>query len=427
MKAILYIMILCHMVAYGGGGVIVTQGDCCSGGGTGGAADGVGIYNARALNMLSNDDDSTIVDGGTADRNTTKILGTYSYNMYRSAPDSGVFIRLMDTYDRDLCGDMYQSQHTIATNILSYNSGAAYNNGVLTQNYNSLLLIDSTEISMNNSSPEQSSYIKLGEKENYPLEMSVRSITNDKEGRIQIDDYTGGTIISHREPIAYGGVNDAELRVNNYGISMKLDPYNDPSIPSGGGSIGIYWNLGTEPNIRMDNINGNYELSENGTHYFNNSADTITAVFNGDIVCTGVNIPSESKTKTHIKDVTFANIKNLKPKSFNYDYAYKRDTIFSLDTIYAKNIAKSAKSDTIKIDRILKKIDSIHVSKYIDAQKYGFMASDVEAVIPEAITNVNGEKYINYITLTVAAIAQIQAQQVQIDELISRVNKLEKK
>ena len=55
------------------------------------------------------------------------------------------------------------------------------------------------------------------------------------------------------------------------------------------------------------------------------------------------------------------------------------------------------------------------------------MASDVEAIIPEAITNVNGEKYINYITLTVAAIAQIQAQQVQIDELISRVNKLEKK
>ena len=207
---------------------------------------------------------------------------------------------------------------------------------------------------------------------------------------------------------------------------MELDPYNDPSIPSHGGSIGIYWN--TEPNVRIENINGNYELSGNGTHHFNNSADTITAVFNGDIVCTGINIPSEEKTKTHIKDVSFANIKNLKPKSFNYDYAYKRDTIFSLDTIYAKNkVARSAKSDTIKIDRILKKIDSIHVSKYIDAQKYGFMASDVEAVIPEAVTNVNGEKYINYITLTVAAIAQIQAQQVQIDELISRVRKLEKK
>lgn len=410
---------------YGGGGVIVTQGNCCSGGG---AADGVGIYNARALNMLSNDDDSTIVDGGTADRNTAKILGTYSYNMYRSAPDSGVFIRLMDTYDKDYCGDIYQSQHTTATNILSYNSGAAYNNGVFTQNYSSGLNIDSTEISMNNSSPEQSSYIKLGEKANYPLEIAVNSQTNDVEGRIQIDDYTGGTIISQREPAAYGGVNNAELRVDNYGISMQLDPYNDPSIPSGGGSIGIYWNLGTEPNILMDNINGNYELSENGTHYFNNSADTITAVFNGDIVCTGVNIPSEEKTKTHIKDVTFAYIKNLKPKSFNYDYVYKRDTIFSLDTIYAKNkVANSEKSDTIKIDRILKKIDSIHVSKYIDAQKYGFMASDVEAVIPEAITNVNGEKYINYITLTVAAIAQIQAQQVQIDELMARVNKLEKK
>lgn len=423
------ILIILTMTAvaniYGGGGVIVTQGNCCSGGG---AADGVGIYNARALNMLSNDDDSTIVDGGTADRNTAKILGTYSYNMYRSAPDSGVFIRLMDTYDKDYCGDMYQSQHTTAINILSYNSGAAYNNGVFTQNYSSGLNIDSTEISMNNSSPEQSSYIKLGEKASYPLEIAVNSQTNDVEGRIQIDDYTGGTIISQREPSAYGGVNNAELRVNNYGISMQLDPYNDPSIPSGGGSIGIYWNLGTEPNIRMDNINGNYELSENGTHYFNNSADTITAVFNGDIVCTGVNIPSESKTKTHIKDVSFANIQNLKPKSFNYDYAYKRDTIFSLDTIYAKNkVAKSAKSDTIKIDRILKKIDSIHVSKYIDAQKYGFMASDVEAVIPEAITNVNGEKYINYITLTVAAIAQIQAQQVQIDELMARVNKLEKK
>jgi len=63
----------------------------------------------------------------------------------------------------------------------------------------------------------------------------------------------------------------------------------------------------------------------------------------------------------------------------------------------------------------------------VEAQKYGFMASDVEAIIPEAITNVNGEKYINYITLTVAAIAQIQAQQVQIDELMARVNKLEKK
>ena len=86
------ILIILTMTAvaniYGGGGVIVTQGNCRSGGG---AADGVGIYNARALNMLSNDDDSTIVDGGTADRNTTKILGTYSYNMYRSAPDSGVF------------------------------------------------------------------------------------------------------------------------------------------------------------------------------------------------------------------------------------------------------------------------------------------------------------------------------------------------
>ena len=410
---------------YGGGGVIVTQGNCCSGGG---AADGVGIYHARALNMLSNDDDSTIVDGGTADRNTAKILGTYSYNMYRSAPDGGVFIRLMDTYDKDYCGDMYQSQHTTATNILSYNSGAAYNNGVFTQNYSSVLNIDSTEISMNNSSPEQSSYIKLGEKASYPLEIAVNSQTNDVEGRIQIDDYTGGTIISQREPAAYGGVNNAELRVDNYGISMKLDPYNDPSIPSGGGSIGIYWNLGTEPNIRMDNINGNYELSENGTHYFNNSADTITAVFNGDIVCTGVNIPSESKTKTHIKDVTFAYIKNLKPKSFNYDYAYKSDTIFSLDTIYAKNkVAKSANSDTIKIDKILKKIDSIQEYKYVEAQKYGFMASDVEAVIPEAITNVNGEKYINYITLTVAAIAQIQAQQVQIDKLMARVNKLEKK
>ena len=395
---------------------------------SGGSTDGVGIYHAKALNMLSNDDDSTIVDGGTADRNTTKLLGTYSYNMYRSAPDSGVFIRLMDTYDKDYCGDMYQSQYTTAFNMLLYNSGAAYNSGVLTQKNISLLNIDSIEISINNSSPEQSSYIKLGEKENHPLEISVSSIVNDVEGRIQIDDYAGETIISQREPAAYGGVNNAELRVNNYGISMMLDPDNDPSIPSDGGSIGIYWNLGTEPNVRIENINGNYELSENGTHYFNNSADTITAVFNGDIVCTGINIPSEEKTKTHIKDVSFANIKNLKPKSFNYDYAYKRDTIFSLDTIYAKNkVARSAKSDTIKIDRILKKIDSIHVSKYIDAQKYGFMASDVEAVIPEAVTNVNGEKYINYITLTVAAIAQIQAQQVQIDELISRVRKLEKK
>jgi len=395
---------------------------------SGGSTDGVGIYHAKALNMLSNDDDSTIVDGGTADRNTTKLLGTYSYNMYRSAPDSGVFIRLMDTYDKDYCGDMYQSQHTIATNILSYNTGAEYNNGVLTQNYDSRLNIDSMEISINNLSPEQISYIKLGEKANYPLEISVSSIVNDVEGRIQIDDYAGETIISQREPAAYGGVNNAELRVNNYGISMMLDPDNDPSIPSHGGSIGIYWTLGTEPNVLIENINGNYELSENGTHYFINSADTITAVFNGDIVCTGINIPSEEKTKTHIKDVSFANIKNLKPKSFNYDYAYKRDTIFSLDTIYAKNkVARSAKSDTIKIDRILKKIDSIHVSKYIDAQKYGFMASDVEAVIPEAVTNVNGEKYINYITLTVAAIAQIQAQQVQIDELISRVRKLEKK
>ena len=395
---------------------------------SGGSTDGVGIYHAKALNMLSNDDDSTIVDGGTADRNTTKLLGTYSYNMYRSAPDSGVFIRLMDTYDKDYCGDMYQSQYTTAFNMLLYNSGAAYNSGVLTQKNISLLNIDSIEISINNSSPEQSSYIKLGEKENHPLEISVSSIVNDVEGRIQIDDYAGETIISQREPAAYGGVNNAELRVNNYGISMMLDPDNDPSIPSDGGSIGIYWNFGTEPNVRIENINGNYELSENGTHYFNNSADTITAVFNGDIVCTGINIPSEEKTKTHIKDVSFANIKNLKPKSFNYDYAYKRDTIFSLDTIYAKNkVARSAKSDTIKIDRILKKIDSIHVSKYIDAQKYGFMASDVEAVIPEAVTNVNGEKYINYITLTVAAIAQIQAQQVQIDELISRVRKLEKK
>ena len=395
---------------------------------SGGSTDGVGIYHAKALNMLSNDDDSTIVDGGTADRNTTKLLGTYSYNMYRIAPDSGVFIRLMDTYDKDYCGDMYQSQYTTAFNMLSYNTGAAYNSGVLTQNYSSVLNIDSMEISINNSSPEQISYIKLGEKASHPLEISVSSIVNDVEGRIQIDDYTGGTTISQREPDAYGGVNNAELRVNNYGISMELDPYNDPSIPSDGGSIGIYWTLSSEPNVRIKNINGNYELSETGTHYFINSADTITAVFNGDIVCTGINIPSEEKTKTHIKDVSFANIKNLKPKSFNYDYAYKRDTIFSLDTIYAKNkVARSAKSDTIKIDRILKKIDSIHVSKYIDAQKYGFMASDVEAVIPEAVTNVNGEKYINYITLTVAAIAQIQAQQVQIDELISRVRKLEKK
>ena len=392
---------------------------------SGGSTDGVGIYHAKALNMLSNDDDSTIVDGGTADRNTTKLLGTYSYNMYRSAPDSGVFIRLMDTYDKDYCGDMYQSQHTTAANMLLYNTGAEYNSVVLTQNYSSGLKIDSMEISINNSSPYQNSYIKLGEKKNNPLEISVSSIVNDVEGRIQIDDYVGETIISQREPAAYGGVNNAELRVNFDGISMKLDPYNDPSIPSHGGSIGIYWN--TEPKVLIENINGNYELSWDGIHHFN-SADTITAVFNGDIVCTGINIPSEEKTKTHIKDVSFANIKNLKPKSFNYDYAYKRDTIFSLDTIYAKNkVARSAKSDTIKIDRILKKIDSIHVSKYIDAQKYGFMASDVEAVIPEAVTNVNGEKYINYITLTVAAIAQIQAQQVQIDELISRVRKLEKK
>lgn len=420
------ILIILTMTAvaniYGGGGVIVTQGNCCSGGG---AADGVGIYNARALNMLSNDDDSTIVDGGTADRNTAKILGTYSYNMYRSAPDSGVFIRLMDTYDKDYCGDVYQSQHTTATNILSYNSGAAYNNGVFTQNVSSVLNIDSAEISINNSSPEQITYIKLGEKENYPLEISVSSIVNDVEGRIQIDDYTGGTIISQREPAAYGGVNNAELRVGNFGISLALDPYNDPSIPSGGGNIGIYWKYNDEPNIKMQNNNGSYEIQSDGTHYFNNSSDTITAVFNGDIVCTGVNIPSESKTKTHIKDVTFAYIKNLKPKSFNYDFAYKIDTIFSLDTIYEKN--KIAKSDNIKIDKILKKIDSIQEYKYVEAQKYGFMASDVEAVIPEAVTNVNGEKYINYITLTVAAIAQIQAQQVQIDELIARVNKIEKK
>ena len=252
---------------------------------SGGSTDGVGIYHAKALNMLSNDDDSTIVDGGTADRNTTKLLGTYSYNMYRSAPDSGVFIRLMDTYDKDYCGDVYQSQHTTAANMLLYNSGAAYKSGVLTQNYGSGLDIDSIEISINNSSPYQNSYIKLGEKESNPLKISVSSIVNDVEGRIEIDDYTGGTTISQREPDAYGGVNNAELCVSNYGISMKLDPYNDPSIPSDGGSIGIYWNLGTEPNVRIENINGNYELSENGTHHFNNSAGTITAVFNGDIVC----------------------------------------------------------------------------------------------------------------------------------------------
>ena len=455
---IIIVTIVLSAITYAGGGIVVTQGNCCGGGGVSGAADGVGIYHAKAGSLLSNFDDSTIVDGGIATMHTLKDLQGYNYDIRRNDGSSQEIIFITDSltgYTTVGMGAMSPSTTYIQGVV---NVGYAMSNMILAQSaYEATgLYLDSARMDINytNNLLQQERVIQvndLGQR----TSMSSADMVLDKFTITSV--YSDKIVSSCNKPALTGNYDPKSYEIlDENGWAYQNNPLGNPSYNgSSSASFGMQQVGVDEPYFYAKNNFGNYKIDIDGKHLFNNSNDTITAIFNGDIVCTGVNIPSDKKTKSNVTDVKMPGISSLTPKSFVYDYVFKRDTVYKYDTVWYDTTYMQFKNDYDKSNQLslaeydfdwieskkglyrkievrkyktVKKIDYIKEYSYNQATHYGFMVEEVERVLPQAVTvDKNGEKYINYTTLQVAAVAETKAMQEIILQLLARVEYLESK
>ena len=438
MKAILYIMILCHMVAYGGGSVIVTQGDCCSGGGTGGVADGVGIYSVTAKNLLSNDNDSTVVDGGIADRNTIKDMRLFEYILARNDTAANLYqsLELATIYGIPAIGFL-QSKNNGFNFMGSYDNGTKYGGSSITS-FNNIGIGGGINLDTNHT---EFFYVgdiydaALNANNNRFVMTQVNKITNDLFSAIAMDS-SSQIVYEITMPLTAGNSDPVtQIRQDRSFVSILYNPSNNPNYPATDGGITIAPNGNPNTEIKIENLNGEYLLNSAGLHQFISSAST-TASFNGDIEATAFNIISDSRMKENIKPYSegVAMISALNPKTFNYSGVLRYDSIAIYDTICKKvkktytpqptQFNKDLQPITVVVDECTKVLIGYDVTPIkISSEELhiGLIAQEVEKVAPDLVkTNEEtGLKTVNYTELIPALINAIK-------ELNERIKMLEK-
>lgn len=186
------------------------------------------------------------------------------------------------------------------------------------------------------------------------------------------------------------------------GFNLQIDKY-----------CGLYWTFNNSSNFfQIDISPANPRLAGTGNKivFYN----TLTNTFNNIQVANVYNY-SDMRAKTNIKTIEsgLSTILNLRPVSYNW----------------INSNSKSQNTDTIVNSRS----STSEISSFgpIDDNKvqYGFLAQEVEEVIPNAVaTDENGNKLINYtaiIPLLVQSIQELKGivneQQITIDRLSSRM------
>lgn len=451
MKAILYIMILCHMVAYGGGSVIVTQGDCCSGGGTGGVSDGVGIYSVTAKNLLSNDNDSTLVDGGIADRNTIKDMRLFEYILARNDTAANLYqsLELATKYGMPAIG-FFQSKNSGFNFMGSYDNGTKYGGSSIVSfndnNIGSVINLDTNNINVNYVGDIYDA--ALNANNNRFVMTQVNKITNDLFSAIAMDS-SSQIVYEITMPLTAGNSDPVtQIRQNDSYVSILYNPGNNPNYPATDGGITIAPNGNPNTEIKLKNLNGEYLLNSAGLHQFTSVAAT-TASFNGDIEATAFNIISDVRLKENIKDYSngIAALSQLQPKTYDYDGVIRIDSTAIYDTTYTTKSIKvyrtASDNDFVpkELDtrvwlkdkqgeyRIVEnKVPNVKIVGY-DTKEVrvsnkgcvGLLAQDVEKVLPSAVnTNEYGMKSIDYTELVILLINANKELEKRIKELENR-------
>ena len=451
MKAILYIMILCHMVAYGGGSVIVTQGDCCSGGGTGGVADGVGIYSVTAKNLLSNDNDSTLVDGGIADRNTIKDMRLYEYILARNDTSANLYqsLQLGNTKIGIPAIGFFHSKNSGFNFIGSYDNGTKYGASVIAS-LNNIGIGGGINLDTNHTEFFYVGNIYdavLNANNNRFVMIQKNKITNDLFSAIAMDS-SSQIVYEITMPLTAGNSDPVtQIRQNPSYVSILYNPSNNPNYPATDGGITIAPNGNPNTEIKIENLNGEYLLNSAGQHLFTSVAAT-TASFNGDIEATAFNIISDVRLKENIKDYSngIAALSQLQPKTYDYDGVIRIDSTAIYDTTYTTKTIKvyktSSDNDLVnKLDTrvwlkdkkgeyrwVESKVPNIKIVGY-DTKEIkvtnkgcvGLLAQDVEKVLPSAVnTNQYGLKSIDYTELVILLINANKELEKRIEELENR-------
>lgn len=255
------------MVAYGGGGVIVTQGNCCNGSGGTGVADGVGIYHAKALNMLSNDDDSTLVDGGIADRNTIKDMRLFEYILARNDTAANLYQRLelATKYGMPAIA-ILQSKNNGFNFMGSYDNGTKYGGSSITSfndnNIGSVINLDTNNINVNYVGDIYDASLYAN---NNRFTMSqTNKITNDLFSSIAMDN-SSQIVHDITMPLTAGNSDPVtQIRQDQSFVKIMYNPGNNPNYPATYGGITIAPNGNPNTEIRIENLNGEYLLNSAG-------------------------------------------------------------------------------------------------------------------------------------------------------------------
>lgn len=423
MKKILLALLLGIMCisSYGGGGIIVTQGDCCSGG-TGGSEI---QRNIRALNMLTIIDDTTVIDGGIADRNTIKNLDTFTYRITNTSIGERRFgIRDSiggSTYD----GFVYGGKKILYNAIIDFNDTIIALAGVGEQN-STILFVDTTTLLLNMSDNNLTKSLSLKDNTNpEELVLSVSKYSSDGQTNLNIGE--NAFAINHWHPAATGNF-DPYFRTeqNSSGILLEYDAVNNPIIPGENAVFRVYFD-GAESRIRSTTQGGQYDLNTAGTHTFTSVLPT-TASFNGDIEATAFNIISDKKLKENIKEAKSVGLLDVPVYTYNYNGVIEKDTVYYYDTIGYKSISKdieqtdvfgnkSKKTITYKEPITNKVIKDVVETKISQPTQYGLMAQDIAKIAPEAVTDNGDYQSVDYAQIVALLIMEVKALKNEIEIL----------
>ena len=393
------------------GGIIVTQGDCCGGGSQNNQAQ----LNVRALNMLSTIGDTTVIDGGDADRNTYKNLGNYSYRLQRTGDNIRTFgirdtITGVTTYD----GMYYYGNNKMLINgfadmadtaiLLAAIGGASYNT----------ILVDSSQLNI-----LYSNYINENEIDmNYAgiLQLSSKDYALDEETHVKTSssDYD----VQINKPITTGNYDAyTDIHMTPSFLELSYDRADNPIIAGDYAYIRIGSYIGNT-DIEMHTTGGIYNLNTAGTHQFTSLLST-TATFNGDIEATAFNVISDKNLKENIKEAKSVGLLDIPIYTYNYNGVVGKDTIYYYDTIGYKNVKKdiaqkdvfgnkSKKTITYKepiINKVIKDVVEIKISQ---PKQYGLMAQDIAKIAPEAISDNGDYQSVDYAQIVAILIMEVK-------------------
>lgn len=436
-KVLLIITLVYSTMLISGGGVIVTQGNCCNGSGGTGVADGVGIYSVTAKNLLSNDNDSTVVDGGIADRNTIKDMRLFEYILARNDTSANLYqsLELGNSKFGIPAIGFFHSKNSGFNFMGGYDDGTKYGASAIVS-FNNIGIGGGINLDTNHTDFFYVGNIydaSLTANNNRFTMVQTNKITGDLYCAIAMDN-SGKIVHDITMPLTAGGTYPVtQIKQDSASIELFYNPSSNPNYPSTFGGITITPNGNPNTQIRIKNINGEYLLNSAGRHLFTSVAAT-TASFNGDIEATAFNIISDKRMKENIKpysdgvDMLLA----LNPKTFNYTGVLRYDSIPIYDTIckkvkkaYTTQPSKYNKDTTTVVvdecNKVLIGYDVTPIKISSEELHIGLIAQEVEKVVPQLVkTNEEtGLKTVNYVELIPALINAIK-------ELNERIKILEK-